>query len=211
MQLKVLDLDGKDAGIVELNPEIFSIEPRLDVISDVIRWQLAMRRTGNHQVKNRSAVRGTTKKAFKQKGTGRARRGAWTTNICRGGGVAFGPVVRDHSFKLNKKVRLLALKSFLSLKFRENNIVVLNNLDKASSKTKDSISLFSKLGFESALFVSNTANEGSGFLKSIMNLKNFDLVSVGGFNIYDAFSKNKLVFTLDSIEYLQNVRFGGAE
>ncbi|MDR1365888.1 MAG: 50S ribosomal protein L4 [Holosporales bacterium] len=208
MQIKIVSLKGGKAGEVELSPDLFSVEPRLDIISEVIRWQLAARQAGTHQVKNRSAVHGTTKKAFKQKGTGRARRGSWTSNVCRGGGVAFGPVVRSHAFKLNKKVRQLALKSALSLRLQQNNLVVMGDLESSSCKAKEVKQNLAKLGITSALFVCGEAGSISNFSNAIMNLPEADLMSVKGLNVYDVISKDKLVLTKDALLGLQK-RLGG--
>ncbi|MDR1475228.1 MAG: 50S ribosomal protein L4 [Holosporales bacterium] len=210
MQVKVINLKGHDAGEVDLNSDFFSIEPRLDIISEVVRWQLAARQAGTHQVKNRSAVHGTTKKAFKQKGTGRARRGSWTSNVCRGGGVAFGPVVRSHAFKLNKKVRQLALKGVLSLKFKKSELIVLSDLESESYKTKDMRKNLANLNLVSALFVFGENNLVDNFSNSITNLPEIDILSVNGLNVYDIIGKEKLVFTKDALQGLQK-RLGGRE
>jgi len=124
---EIKNLDNKVEGSIELPDSIFSIEPNLNVIKSVINWQLARRRSGNHKVKTVSEVRGTTAKPFKQKGTGRARQGSLRSVQMRGGGVIFGPVVRDHGFKLNKKVRKLALNSALSYLINEKRIKVIKD------------------------------------------------------------------------------------
>ena len=208
MQIKVVNLKGGSAGEVELSPDLFSVEPRLDIISEIIRWQLAARQAGTHQAKNRAAVHGTTKKAFKQKGTGRARRGSWTSNVCRGGGAAFGPVVRSHAFKLNKKVRQLALKSALSLRLQQNNLIIMGDLENSPCKAKEVKQNLSKLGITSALFVCGGDSSISNFSNAIMNLPGADLISVGGMNVYDVISKDKLVLTKNALLGLQK-RLGG--
>src|SRR5215471_3459167 len=128
MELKVTTLDGEAAGSVTVPDAIFGLDPRADLIQRCVVWQLAKRRAGTHAVKNRSDINRTGKKLYRQKGTGNARHGSARANIFRGGGRAFGPVVRSHAIDLPKKVRALALKHALSVKARDGNIVVIDKV-----------------------------------------------------------------------------------
>src|SRR5436190_14077218 len=128
MDMKVTTLDGKEAGSVTLNKEIFGLEPRTDLIQRCIVWQLARRRAGTHAVKNRADIHRTGKKLHAQKGTGGARHGSARANLFRGGGRSFGPVVRSHAIDLPKKVRVLALKHALSAKAKDGGIIVIDKV-----------------------------------------------------------------------------------
>ncbi len=146
MDLKVTTLEGKDAGSVTLNEAIFGLEPRKDIIQRCVNWQLAKRQAGTHKTKGRAEIWRTGKKMYKQKGTGGARHGSARVPQFRGGGRAFGPVVRSHAFALPKKVRALALRHALSAKAKDGGIVVIENADMKDAKTKALIGHFSGLG-----------------------------------------------------------------
>ncbi len=151
MDLKVTTLDGKEAGSVSLNREIFGLEPRPDLIQRCIVWQLAKRRAGTHKVKNRAEINRTGKKAHAQKGTGGARHGSMRANLFRGGGRSFGPHPRSHEIDLPKKVRALALRHALSAKAKDGGIIVVDVLSTKDAKTKALAAQFEKLGLASAL------------------------------------------------------------
>src|ERR1700684_4122315 len=153
MELKVTTLEGKAAGSVELSDGIFGLAPRKDIIQRCIAWQLAKRQAGTHKTKDRAEVWRTGKKMYKQKGTGGARHGSARVPQFRGGGRAFGPVVRSHAHDLPKKVRALALKHALSAKAKDGGIIVWANADVADPKTKALQQQFAKLGLNSALIV----------------------------------------------------------
>src|SRR6478672_7250308 len=136
MELKVTTLEGKEAGSVQLSDAIFGLDPRKDIIQRCVNWQLAKRQAGTHKAKGRAEIWRTGKKMYKQKGTGGARHGSARVPQFRGGGRAFGPVVRSHAFDLPKKVRALALRHALSAKFRDNNIVVVDQATAVDPKTK---------------------------------------------------------------------------
>ena len=144
MKINLIKLDGKKVGDININDNIFNIEPRVDLMSRVVNWQLSKRRTGSHSVLSRSDISLTKSKAFKQKGTGRARRGANSVVQFRGGGVAHGPVIRSHEHKLNKKIRKLGLKSALSTKMKENNLIIIDKLE-SDGKTSSLKKHFDKL------------------------------------------------------------------
>ena len=154
MKIDITSLDGGDAaGSIELKDEIFGLEPRMDLIHRMVRWQLAKRRAGTHAVKNRADIARTGKKMYKQKGTGGARHGSARVPQFRGGGRAFGPVVRSHAHDLPKKVRALALKHALSAKARDGGILVWEKAEAAEAKTKALREQFGKIGLSSVLII----------------------------------------------------------
>src|SRR5438105_808002 len=153
MDLKVTTFDGKDAGSVTLNKDIFGLEPREDLIQRCIVWQLAKRRAGTHAVKNRADISLTGKKSGPQKGSGGARHGSRRANLFRGGGRSFGPVVRSHAIDLPKKVRALALKHALSAKAKDGAIIVVDKASVTEPKTTALRMRFAKLGLANALIV----------------------------------------------------------
>ena len=153
MQWDLIDLENKKLGSIDLSDHVFGIPTRPDIIHRMIRWQLAKARSGNHQTKEIWAVRGTTKKPFRQKGTGRARQGSLRGPHMRGGAVVFGPHKRDHSFDLPKKVRKLALRSVLAMKAAQGSLVVLDALEMKKAKAKDLSALILKNGWKSPFFI----------------------------------------------------------
>ncbi len=201
MKLQVIKLDGTKSGDIVLNDSVFGIEPKTESLADVVRWQLARRQAGTHAVKGRSDVSRTSKKLYRQKGTGRARHGARTANIFVGGGIVFGPTPRSHDFKINKKVRELALRSMLSLKAKENNLVVCEDLNLATNKTKDLSAILSKLDLKSALFVD--FGNFDNFKQACSNLYRIDVLPTIGLNVYDGLSHEKIVLTRSAVENIQ--------
>src|SRR3954451_4509343 len=151
MDLKVTTLEGKEAGSVTLNRDIFGLEPRNDLIQRCVVWQLAKRRAGTHAVKNRADIWRTGKKMHAQKGTGGARHGSARANLFRGGGRSFGPTPRSHAIDLPKKVRALALRHALSAKAKDGGLIVIDSVSVKESKTKNLRVQFGKLGFVNAL------------------------------------------------------------
>src|SRR5690349_6749267 len=163
MDLKVTSLDGKSAGSIALPDEIFGLEPRADLIQRMVRYQLSKRQAGTHKTKMRGEISATTKKMYKQKGTGGARHGAKTAPQFRGGGKAFGPVVRSHAHDLTKKFRQLALKHALSAKAKGDNLVIVSDIAIDTPKTKAVKESFAKLGWANALIIDGAAvNENFG-------------------------------------------------
>ncbi len=201
MELQVIKLDGTESGNIVLNDSVFCIEPKTESLADVVRWQLARRQAGTHAVKGRSDVSRTSKKLYRQKGTGRARHGARTANIFVGGGIVFGPTPRSHDFKINKKVRELALRSMLSLKAKENNLVVCEDLNLATNKTKDLSAMLSKLNLKSALFVD--FENFDNFKQACSNLYRIDVLPTIGLNVYDGLRHEKIVLTRSAVEKIQ--------
>ncbi|MEJ0076289.1 MAG: 50S ribosomal protein L4 [Alphaproteobacteria bacterium] len=202
MDLKVTTLDGKEAGSVSLNKDIFGLEPRTDLIQRCIVWQLAKRRAGTHDVKNRAEIWRTGKKMYAQKGTGGARHGSARVNLFRGGGRSFGPTPRDHSIGLPKKVRALALRHALSAKAKDGGIVVLADLAAKDAKTKVLSAQFEKLGLANALIVGGTEID-ENFGRATRNIPNIDVLPVQGINVYDILRRQTLVLTKAAVEALE--------
>jgi large subunit ribosomal protein L4 len=198
MKLDVTTLDGGKAGSIELNEAIFGLEPRIDLIHRCVRWQLAKRQAGTHKTLGRSDVSRTTKKMYRQKGTGNARHGAASAPQFRGGGKAFGPVVRDHAHDLPKRVRQLALRHALSAKAKDGAIVVLES----EPKTKALKERFGKLGLTNALIVDGAAVDGN-FGLAARNIPNVDVLPVQGINVYDILRRDKLVLTKAAVDALE--------
>ncbi|MCX5480376.1 50S ribosomal protein L4 [Kaistia geumhonensis] len=202
MDLKVTTLDGGSAGEISLSDEIFGLEPRGDILQRMVRWQLAARQAGTHKSKGRSEVSGTTKKMYKQKGTGGARHGAKTAPQFRGGGKAFGPVVRSHAHDLTKKFRQLALKHALSSKARSEDLVIVADVTMAEAKTKVVKERFAKLGWANALIIDGaTVDEKFGL--AARNVPHIDVLPVQGINVYDILRREKLVLTKAAVEALE--------
>jgi large subunit ribosomal protein L4 len=200
MKLDMIDFDAKAAGSAELPDELFGIKPRADIIARVIHWQLAKRRSGNHKVKGMGEVSGTTRKPFKQKGTGNARQGSLRAPQFRTGGAVHGPVVRDHGYSLNKKVRRLGLLSALSLKAADGKLIILDAVG-ALEKTKDVAAKFKNFGWSSALIVDAAVEEK--FLRASRNVHGLDILPVIGANVYDIVRHDVLVITSAGIEGLK--------
>jgi large subunit ribosomal protein L4 len=200
MKLDILDFDAKAAGSAELPDEIFGITPRADIIARVIHWQLAKRRSGNHKVKGMGEVSGTTRKPYKQKGTGNARQGSLRAPQFRTGGAVHGPVVRDHGYSLNKKVRRLGLLSALSQKAADGKLVILDAVG-ALDKTKDVAAKVKNFGWTSALIVDATVEDT--FLRASRNVRGLDVLPVVGANVYDIVQHDVLVITKAGIDGLK--------
>lgn len=202
MKAKVVDISSKAAGEITLADEVFGVEPRQDIIARVINWQLAKRRGGNHKTKGISEVQGSTKKPWRQKGTGRARTGSVRSPIFRGGAITFGPVVRDHGFKLPKKVRALGLRSALSAKQAAGKLIVLDDAKLKAGKTKDLSASLEKLGVTSGLVIGGAEVDGN-FSKAAKNIPNFDVLPSQGANVYDIIRRDTLILTKDAVKALE--------
>jgi large subunit ribosomal protein L4 len=200
MQIEIKTLDNGTAGTAELPDEIFGIAPRADILARVVHWQLAKRRAGTHKVKGMGEVSGTTKKPFKQKGTGNARQGSLRAPQFRTGGAVHGPVVRSHGYDLPKKVRRLGLLSALSQKQADGKLVV---LDVASGvgKTKELAVKLKALGWKSALVVDRVVD--GGFLLASRNIHTVDVLPVIGANVYDILNHDVLAITTAGLEGLK--------
>jgi len=201
MKAQVITLDAKKAGDIDLDDGIFGLPERGDILQRVVVWQLAKRRAGTHKVQSRGEVTGTTKRIGKQKGGGTARHGAGKVSQFRGGARAFGPVVRSHASGLPKKIRALGLKTALSSKMANGNLVVLENANLKDAKTKDLISKLDKLGFGNALFIDG-AEVNENFKLAISNIPHVDVLPTQGANVYDILRREKLVLTKAAVEGL---------
>ena len=202
MKFDVLTLDNETAGSVELADAVFRADVRTDLVARAVRWQLAKRRAGTHKVKTVSEVRGTTAKPYGQKGTGRARSGTTRATQYRGGGVSFGPLVRDHGHKLPKKVRRLALRSALSGKRADDRLAILDSAALPEAKTRDLAEKLAALGWRNALIVTGPEVDAN-FARAAANLPGVDVMPQQGVNVYDILRRNMLVLTKDAAAYLQ--------
>ena len=202
MEIKVTSLDGKASGQVSVSDEIFGLDPRADILSRMVRYQLAKRRAGTHAVQNRSDVSRTGAKMYKQKGTGRARHASARAPQFRGGGRAFGPMVRDHAIDLPKKVRALALKHALSAKAKADAIIVIDDFVAGEPKTAALKGKLAKLGIGSALFISG-AELDRNFSLAARNIPGLDLLPVQGINVYDILRRDQLVLSKAAIDALE--------
>jgi large subunit ribosomal protein L4 len=199
MQVEIKTLANATAGTIELPEAIFGATPRPDIMARVVHWQQARRRAGTHKTKGMGEVQGTTKKPYKQKGTGSARQGSLRAPQFRTGGVVHGPVVRDHGYDLPKKVRRLGLISALSQKAAEGKLVVLDAV--AGAKTKDLAKQLAAMGLGSALFVDRTVDVG--FLRASRNIAGVDVLPTVGANVYDILAHDVLAVTAAGIEGLK--------
>ena len=196
IKIKSVDMAAKAAGNVDLDEDVFGLPVRKDILHRVVRWQLAKRRAGTHSTKGVSEITGTSKKPWKQKGTGRARFGSLKAPQMRGGGVAFGPTPRSHAHALPKKVRKLGLKMALSAKQAEGQLVVLKSANLKSGKTRDLAASLEKFGWSRPLVITGTEVDES-FARAARNLRSIDLLPQQGANVYDILRHDTLVLTAD--------------
>ncbi|MCZ8280539.1 MAG: 50S ribosomal protein L4 [Acetobacteraceae bacterium] len=202
MQTPVITLENTQAGEIELPEALFGATPRADIMARVVHWQLAKRRAGTHKAKGMGEVSGTTKKPYRQKGTGNARQGSLRSPQFRKGGVVHGPVVRDHGYSLNKKVRRLGLISALSQKAAEGKLVVLENAALgADAKTSAVAAKVKALGWKSVLVVDAAADEN--FARCIRNLPKVQVLPTIGANVYDILNHEVLAVTRAGVEALK--------
>lgn len=201
-KVAVFNQNGSTNGEIELNASVFGIEPNESVVFDAILMQRASLRQGTHKVKTRSEVRGGGRKPWRQKGTGRARQGSIRSPQWRGGGIVFGPTPRSYSYKLPKKVRRLAIKSVLSSKVIDNNIIVLEDLTLDAVKTKEFAGILKGLSVEKkALIVTADANETVAL--SARNIPGVTVVEANGINVLDVVNHDKLLITKAAVEKVE--------
>ncbi len=200
MKIDIRTLDNTSAGEADLPESIFGAAPRQDIMARVVHWQLARRRSGNHKAKGMGEVSGTTKKPYKQKGTGNARQGSLRSPQFRTGGVVHGPVVRDHGYDLPKKVRRLGLISALSQKQAEGKLIVIDAAT-SSVKTKELAAKLKVLGWTSTLFIDHAVE--ANFLRASANIHRVDVLPTVGANVYDILQHDLLVLTTAAIEGLR--------
>lgn len=208
MKLAVTKLDGKAAGEIELSDEVFGIEQiRADILQRCVVWQLAKRRAGTHKVQTRNENSRTGKKMYRQKGTGGARHGSRRAPQFVGGSRAFGPVVRDHSIDLPKKVRALALRHALSSKAKSGDLVILDKAELKEPKTAALRATFGKLGWTKALIIAGPEVDAN-FGLAARNIPHIDVLPNAGLNVYDILRAEKLVLTKAAVDAIQ-ARFSG--
>jgi len=210
MKLDVIKLDGGKAGSVDLDDAIFGIEDiRGDILQRVVTWQLAKRRSGNHKIQVRNEVSRTSKKMYKQKGTGGARHGSRRAAQFVGGAKAHGPVVRSHAFDLPKKIRAMALRHALSSKAKAGSLVVLDSAILTEAKTAALRANFDKIGLKNALVIAGPEVDAN-FKLAARNIPNVDVLPNAGLNVYDVLRRHTLVLTKDAVEAI-SARFAEKE
>jgi large subunit ribosomal protein L4 len=203
MKLDVIKLDGGKGGSIELPDDIFGIEEiRADILQRCVTWQLAKRRSGNHKIQVRNEVSRTSKKMYKQKGTGGARHGSRRAAQFVGGAKAHGPVVRSHAFDLPKKVRALALRHALSSKARDGSLIVVDNVTLSDPKTAALRDQLGKIGVTHALVIAGVEVDNN-FKLAARNIPNVDVLPNAGLNVYDVLRRRTLVLTKDAVEAIQ--------
>ena len=201
MKSKIISLDNAEIGEIELADDIFGVPVRVDLLHRMVNYQLAKRRSGNHKTKIISEISGTTKKPYKQKGTGSARQGSLRSPQFRGGAVIFGPVVRSHAHDLTKKVRKLALKVALSAKVADGKLIVLDAAKAATPRTKDLALRLKALGWASVLVIDGEVD--NNFALASRNLPAVDVLPQIGANVYDILRRDTLVLTTDAVQALE--------
>ena len=201
MKLDVINLDGGKAGSVDLDEALFGLEPRADILHRVVRWQRNNAQAGTHKVKTRRETSYSTKKIYRQKGTGGARHGDRNAPIFRGGGIYKGPVVRSHGHDLTKKFRKLGLKHALSAKAKAGELVV---IDAAATEGKTSAlaKQVAKLGWKRALIIDGS-DVNEGFAQAARNITGLDILPTMGTNVYDILKRDTLVITKAGVEALE--------
>jgi len=202
MEITVKTLEGADAGTITLSDAIFGLEPRVDLLQRVVRWQLAKRQQGTHDVKNRAEIHRTGKKLYRQKGTGGARHGSARVPQFRGGGRAFGPTPRSHAHDLPKQVRALALRHALSAKAKDKALIVVADASAAEAKTQALLGRFGQMGLSNALIIDG-AEVNRNFALAARNIPYIDVLPVQGINVYDILRREKLVLTKAAVDALE--------
>ncbi len=192
---------GEKISQTDLNNAIFNINVKSSVMHEVVTMQLANRRSGSAAVKHRSDVRGSGRKLFRQKGTGRARRGNIKSPLLRGGGVVFGPDPKSYSYKIPKKVKRIALKMALSTKFQKNNLVVIDQFELEEIKTKEFLKVVNALNIKNALIITDKKNKNLEL--SSRNIPNIKVLCSKGLNVYDILKYKKLILLKSSIEDIE--------
>ena len=198
MKIEVNSLDNKKIKDIDLDKKIFGLELKEEIIYRMVRYQLAKRRSGNHKTKGISEISGTTKKPFKQKGTGNARQGSKRSPQMRGGAVIFGPQVRSHAHKLPKKIKQLALKMAISKKIKDGKFKIINELKMSKPKTNLFRSKLAGLKLDSALFIDGKDIDNNLLLAS-KNIPKIDILPVAGINVYDILKRDYLVLSENAL------------
>lgn len=202
-KVALYDMQGSQVGDIDLNEEVFGIKPNESVVHEAVVMQLASLRQGTSSTKSRGEVRGGGRKPWRQKGTGRARVGTIRSPLWRGGAITFGPKPRDYSYTIPKKKRRLALKSVLSAKVQDGEIIVLEDLQFAQPKTKEMVALLKNFDASKALVI--TLNEDENVIKSARNIPGVTSLSATGLNVYDVIYHDKLIITKDAVAKVEEV------
>jgi large subunit ribosomal protein L4 len=202
MKVDVLKLDGKKAGSVDLDEALFGLEPRADILHRVVRWQRNNAQAGTHKVKTRKEVSYSTKKIYRQKGTGGARHGARSAPIFRGGGIYKGPTPRSHGHDLTKKFRKLGLRHALSAKAAEGRLVVIDSIEMKDAKTSALAKQVKEMGWKRALIIDG-ADVDANFAQAARNIEGLDVLPSMGANVYDILKRDTLVITKAGVEALE--------
>lgn len=202
MKAKVINLDNAAVGELALDAEVFGLPVRADILQRVVEWQRAKARAGTHKTKGVSEISGTTKKPFKQKGTGNARQGSLRSPQFRGGATIFGPVVRSHAFDLPKKVRKLGLKTALSSKAANGKLFVVDALSANAAKTSELLKKINAIGLKKPLFI-DAEQVNDVFAKAVRNIPGVDVLPQIGANVYDILHHDELVLTQDAVKALE--------
>lgn len=202
MKANVTTLEAKKVGDITLDDGVFGLPVRADVLQRMVVWQLAKRRAGTHKTQTRGEVKGSTKKIYRQKGTGGARHGNRKPSLFRGGAPTFGPVVRSHEKKLPRKVRMLALRTALSSKLADGKLIIIDSLALKQPKTRDLGGKLKKLGLSSVLFIDGKEVDAN-FSKAAKNIVGVDVLPTQGTNVYDILRRDTLVLSKSAVEILE--------
>ena len=202
MKCQVTSLDNKKVGEIDLADDVFGLPVRKDILARAVNWQLNKRRAGTHKTKGISDIQGTTKKPWRQKGTGSARAGSLRSPQFRGGARIFGPVVRSHATDLPKKVRKLALKTALSSKQADGRLIVIDEVSAGKAKTAELVKKLGKLGWQSVLIIGGAVID-ENFRRAASNIPNLDVLPQQGANVYDILRRDTLVLTKDAVQHLE--------
>lgn len=197
----VVNWDKKKVGTAELNAAVFEVPVKKEILQSIVKWQLAGRRQGTHKAKTRAEVSGGGKKPFKQKGTGNARQGSSRSPLMPGGGITFGPVPRDYSYRLNKKYKQLGLKTALSHLVGEGKLLIVDEMTSKEGKTKELAKKLKSFGLEKALLIDLKSDDG--FSRASRNLAKFQYRTVDGLNVYDLLKYETAIITKDSIQKIE--------
>ncbi|MDD3631167.1 MAG: 50S ribosomal protein L4 [Atribacterota bacterium] len=205
VEVNVHAIDGKKIGEIELNNDLFDAKINKHVVHQIVKRYLAGKRRGTASTKNRSEVSGGGKKPWKQKGTGRARAGSIRSPLWVGGGVIFGPENRDYSYPIPKKMRMVALKSILSDKAKNNNIIVLDNLELKEGKTKEIINIFNNLNLDGNKVLIVIDKEDDLIKRAVSNLEGAMVITANKINAYELINYKKIIVTKDALKVIEEV------
>tara|TARA_B100000963_G_scaffold360755_1_gene392896 strand:- start:160 stop:789 length:630 start_codon:yes stop_codon:yes gene_type:complete len=203
LQVKIISLDNKELESTMLPKNIFGLDIKEEIIAKVVNWQLAKKRQGSHKVKERNEIVGSNAKIYKQKGMGRARHGSKKVVQFKGGGVVHGPRLRSHEYKLQSKVKKQAMRFLLSSKLKDGKLKILDKFSVKKINTKDMVSKINKLGIKSATFI-ESKDIDKNFYLSTRNIKNIDVISFKGMNVYQVLKREELVITKEVLNNIED-------